>query len=342
MVLSVRAQISIQKSDLPSGGSVYLLSNGDPTQISLSDLQIIGANQNWNFTLNALTQNYDTAYDMSQVPIVFRLAFLSSDYADRLAPDINLGLISFTNNYSFYNLTSSKLEQTGTGSYISGLPFPTFYNPKDVIYRLPVDFGNVDSSNSYFSASFPTIGSWKEGKKRINHADAWGTLKTPLGDKQVLRVRSELFYSDTVKVDTPFNLPAVPFTRHQVEYKWLAKSGGFPVLQVTTNVVGGNEVIAQVLYQDTLNTTAAQNVLSGDNVTVYPQPANGNVIIALSNDEKIESVNIYDVCGRLTRKIVGQNSPIINIFTSGIPAGLYPVTLQTHGKTYRAKISVIH
>jgi len=227
IAFSVRAQITISNTDMPKGGNIYLFSNGDITKIMPSDLQQTGANQTWNFNLVSTSQVFDTAYKMSQVPIIFYATFFSSDYADKLAPDIKLGIISFTNNFSFFNLTSSKLEQTGTGSYLTGIPFPTFYKPTDVIYRFPMDYSKSDSSTSHFSATVPTIGSWKEGKKRVNEIDGWGTLKTPFGDKDVLRVHSDVYYNDTITVDTVLHI-SFPYSHHQVEYKWLAKNGGFP------------------------------------------------------------------------------------------------------------------
>jgi hypothetical protein len=343
ITLSARAQITIQSTDMPTGGNTYLMSTGNPLLISDSDLQITGANQNWNFNLTAVSQAFDTAYSMSQVPTIFHIAFLSSDYADRLAPDINFGnIISITNNYDFYTLNSAKLEQTGTGSYISGLPFPTFFNPKDIIYELPINYGDVDSCNSYFSASVPTIGSWTEGRKRINHVDGWGNLQTPLGTKQVLRVRSEVFYNDTVTIDTPIHISLPPFPREQVEYKWLAKDGGFPMLEVVTTVTAGTETVTQILYQDTLNTTGIVNSPSSGNILIYPQPSNNNFIITLDNNKIINAISIYDICGRLVKKISEIDQPIINISTSDIPAGLYLVVLQSRDESYETKISVIH
>jgi len=96
------------------------------------------------------------------------------------------------------------------------------------------------------------------------------------------------------------------------------------MLQVVTNVLGSTEIVSQVLYQDTLNTSGVADISTDKNISIYPQPSNNNFIISLTGNEKVDAVNIFDVSGKLVKRIECKNQTIINISTSDIPAGLYP------------------
>ena len=69
-IFSSQAQITIDNTDLPSGGGIFVLSNANNQDISLSDLAITGANQNWNFNLVSNSQQVDTTFNINPIMLI--------------------------------------------------------------------------------------------------------------------------------------------------------------------------------------------------------------------------------------------------------------------------------
>ena len=82
----------------------------------------------------------------------------------------------------------------------------------------------------------------------MNKPDAWGTLTTPFGTFQTVRIVTKLIDHDSVAFGgTPGQGFDIPLTR---EYKWLAKGQHVPVLTITTRLLAGQEVVSGVEYRD--------------------------------------------------------------------------------------------
>jgi gliding motility-associated-like protein len=115
-----------------------------------------------------------------------------------------------------------------------------------------MNYGNVDSSNSGFAFPLPNIGFYAKKQFRKNTVDGWGTLKTPFGTFQTLRVKSEIDIVDSIHIDTlgfGFNIP-----RQKIyEFKWLANGKDIPILQIdATQGFGGGLTIDRVNWQDSI------------------------------------------------------------------------------------------
>ena len=162
--------------------------------------------------------------------------------------------VPLTNTYQFFNVSAADFRSVGFGGSLGGSAVPVTYASQarqDVIYRLPLSFASLpDSSNSFFAtpAALATVGYFSQRRKRVNRPDAWGTLTTPFGTFQTVRVVTRLTDHDSIAFGgmpgTGFDLPV---TR---EYKWLAKTHRVPVLSITTTQVGGQETISRVEYRD--------------------------------------------------------------------------------------------
>ena len=132
----------------------------------------------------------------------------------------------------------------GFGASLNGTAMPVTYASaaqQDVIYRFPLSFASLpDSSSSFFStpAAIATVGYLSQKRKRVNRPDAWGTLTTPFGTFQTVRVVTKLIDHDSMAFGgMPGQGFDVPLTR---EYKWLAKGQHVPVLTITTRVLAGH------------------------------------------------------------------------------------------------------
>jgi PKD repeat protein len=258
------AQITITQSDMPAAP---LLGQADSLRYSTAsiatsniDVTQTGANFNWNFSNlqpsgQGLTEYKSSAQTLYSV-FGFGFTAIGLKQPDLTFPvqGINLG---FTDVYDFYNSTSSKFETKGTGLTITLLPKVGLYTDPDVIYNLPLNFADHDSDTFRYyldSLSFPGIPlavSYLKKGSRVNTVDGWGSITTPFGTFNCIRVKSVVTEIDSIMTGF-FNFP---FPNNRVEYKWLAKTTGsikmkIPVLEVIGTETAGVFTPTSIKYRD--------------------------------------------------------------------------------------------
>lgn len=257
------SQITITSSDMPVAGDTARRTVV-ATTVGLN-YQATGANQTWNFTnLRYQSQQVDTFLSVSSTNFLYALFFSNLPFNQNRANVATSGtafpsnpLITITDPYNFYYRSSSSYQQVGLGATFQGIPLPVAYTQKDKIYEFPLNFGDVDTSVSAWNISLPSLIYYGSNQTRINQVDGWGTLNTPYGSYQALRVKTTLIASDTIALDSiNFGLSIDrPLTR---EYKWLVNGEIVPVLQVTTTEIFGIEIISSILFRDVVpNVTPA-------------------------------------------------------------------------------------
>lgn len=113
-------------------------------------------------------------------------------------------------------------------------------------------------------------------------------------------------------------------------------TGNLPALQcvqVDADVV--DNIPESWVYLDEINFSANcaldVNDLAELNLKIYPNPVQD--ILNISSQKKIDSVQIYDVNGKLV-----SNSTQDKISLNHLPNGTYWVLIQIEGKTYREKL----
>ncbi|MEM8889142.1 MAG: T9SS type A sorting domain-containing protein [Bacteroidota bacterium] len=328
-----QAQITIDNNDMPIPGYWARLSAADT--VFQPDLQTVGANVSWDFTgMNAITQRQDTFGSVNNLPPLIRILFLSANVVRIQETPDSLGGIALSEGYQFFRTTNSRFVNKGLGGTINGIPFGLSNNPDDIIYRFPLNYQDVDSSESLAQLNIPGIFYIERSVKRWNEVDAWGQLDTPYGSFNSLRVKTTIQESDSIAADTisfRFNVP----TRR--EYKWLAKEERIPVMTVNTILVGGNEIPAGIQYVDSLRNTGGSTSVDEDLTSVarmYPNPAsdfvNLEVLEQLGADARIE---VYNQNGQKLmdqKLIVGINQ----LMLGNMPNGLYHVRIISRKKNY--------
>ena len=266
----------IDRTDMPSltagVDSLRLSVAGPVLPASAPPLTRRGANQTWNYTSLVPTsqrvESFVPASVVTATSLFYAFTFgplgganratVASPQALPVPPGISLP-IALTDSYQFFSLsaagaTPQDFRSVGFGASLNGTAVPVTYAStaqQDVIYRFPLSFASLaDSSNSFFStpAAVATAGYLSQKRKRVNTPDAWGTLTTPFGTFQTVRIVTKLTDHDSVAFGgTPGQGFDIPLTR---EYKWLAKGQHVPVLTITTRLVGGQEVVSGVEYRD--------------------------------------------------------------------------------------------
>jgi hypothetical protein len=309
------AQISLGSSDFESANDTFRVSIADPATVV--DLVTTGANTTWDFSsLVPQSQNVDSFLSVASTGTIYSLYFINIAFNTNRAniaksggqiPAIPGLPITLSDPYQFYYKNASAYKQVGVGITVSGIQTPIAFSSQDVLYNFPVDFGDQDSTNSTFSLSVPTVGDYFAQQKRVNNVDGWGTLITPFGTNSALRVVTQLTGTDSIFVSTLGFGISIPRGLTK-EYKWLGVNQGIPLLQINTQVVGGNEVVNEIRYRDNLPIVAGiMNQSDFENTLITPNPSSLDaalVIDSKSNDNI--TVNVFNAIGQQVYSINKQ------------------------------------
>ena len=353
----------IDRTDMPAlttGVDSLRLSAASPVlPATAPPLSRRGANQTWNYAgLTPLSQRVESFVPASIVTatsLFYSFTFgalgganratVASPQALPIPTGANLP-IAVTDTYQFYNLaaagaTPQDFRSVGFGASLNGTAIPVTYASaaqQDVIYRFPLSFASLaDSSKSFFStpAVITTVGYLSQKRKRVNTPDAWGTLTTPFGTFQTVRIVTRLIDHDSVAFGgTPGQGFDIPLTR---EYKWLAKGQHVPVLTITTRLVAGQEVVSGVEYRDIYRRIirlATRDAALEAGLSAAPNPSAVGSALTLSVPAGSGPLTIWatDVVGRLLFRrsyAAGTGSVSIGAEAFGSFRGVALLTVQT-------------
>jgi hypothetical protein len=290
----------IDRTDMPSlttGVDSLRLSVASPVlPATAPPLSRRGANQTWNYaSLVPTSQRVETYLPLATVTATspfYALTFgplfggvnQASVAAQKPLPLAASGVLPISDTYEFYKLTTAAaatqdFRSVGFGGTLAGTAVPVTYASQaqqDIIYRFPLSYASsADSSNSYFTtpAAAAAVGYLSQKRKRVNKPDAWGTLVTPFGTFNTVRVVTKLTDHDSVSVGGISQGFDVPVTR---EYKWLAKTQHVPVLTITTTMVAGQETISNIEYRDIYRRIvrlATRDAATDAALNAYPNPS---------------------------------------------------------------------
>ena len=85
----------------------------------------------------------------------------------------------------------------GRGITVSGIPLALNLNPRDTVFKFPLNYGDLDSSNFRGSVSIPSIGGIIQQGKRITKVDGWGKVKTPYGTFDCIRIKAKVAFKES-------------------------------------------------------------------------------------------------------------------------------------------------
>jgi len=340
----IQAQISYTSSDLPAVN--------DTIRTSLSvvlpglDYTSTGSNYFWDFSsLVPLSQTVDTFVSVSSTPFLYQLVFIPNIVANLAQPVSNfdslfpLTGLDVSDIFRYYKKSTSSYQDVGFALTFTEIPLPIKYDSPDVIYKLPVNYGNQDSSNSGFQISVPDFGYLEVDRKRVNKADGWGTVVTPYGSFNALRLKSTIYETDTFYLDTAGFGQSI--TREIVEYKWLANGYGLPVIQFTETAG-----LATVSYIDSVRliTVGIPEDQKRSKFTLYPNPAAGLFSVSVPGEwGHPVTIRLYTPDGRLVDKIYLENQQgvrTIDLAPYGLKKGLYLIEINSKNLTEHHKLLI--
>ena len=235
--VNLSAQVTITSSSTPTVGDTLRYSSALLDSAVFLNFEASGANLTWNFdSLNPFQQDVYRFEASSQTRY-------SNDVMNRIglliADTLSLGVTDLYDVYNFYesNANSFSIDHRGATAP-SGFGFDVSiaqaYTDKDEVFQFPLDYLDRDSStfDFTFTNTFPQVYYSSTGY-RINEVDAWGTLTTPYGTFNCIRVVTDIVAYDTVS----FSGNNFGLNSHVREYKWLTPQLKIPALTINGNVV---------------------------------------------------------------------------------------------------------
>jgi hypothetical protein len=345
------SQIVITSADMPVPGDTVRKS----TTFVLDGIDYLpnGPNRTWFFEdLTVMSQQVDTFLSVSETPGIYQIFFNNQFIYPHHTATVALKLGTFaaipglalTDSYLFIKNTDEEIREVGYGVTLEGVSIPIQFQQIDTIYRFPLEYGDVDSAQSLFSVNVPDVGFLLMSKNRRNTVDAWGTLTTPYGEFQTLRVKTEIYeydslYSDSLGI-------GFPIIRNYTEYKWLANGYPEPVLQITDELgIGANAV-----YIDSIRSTfleIPETIRPEFAFSVFPNPTRDYVTVSyeLMEDEYV-NISLYSIYGNKIRQFPpkrqekGLYNQVIYLKETGLKSGVYLIELTIGDIPYCRRIII--
>ncbi len=259
--LSIQAQITIVNSDMPQAGDTLRFS----VATNLSNYTKSGANQVWDFSnIKPFTQDVQRYYTPTSTP--YLLQFFGASYG--LPEIIDLGPVGgngFASNvFGFYRSTNAALVSIGKGATVQNLPLGIVYSQRDTIYKFPLNYENAREGYFEGSASLLGLGALVQTGTRQTEVDGWGSIITPYGTFDCIRIKTEVEGMDSIS----FNGFGIPIPNSRTEYVWLGKNQKFPLMEVVINnlteatTIRYKDIFRPELYVSNARFTASRTTAS--------------------------------------------------------------------------------
>ncbi|MDR0801314.1 T9SS type A sorting domain-containing protein [Fluviicola sp.] len=234
------------------------------------------------------------------------------------------GLNQFTKKSST-EITSVGYEITSSGQ---GIGFRS--DTIEIRYELPITYGDNYESRGYTSIDLNPIydAKWRQHRHRVSNVDGWGTVKTPFGQFDAIRIHHIIDEFDSLYVSYSGLTMWIPIPMPvSHEYEWRSISDKEAVMRIRTNEILGIETVTAVEYRDNFNGLGLNE--SQISIQFYPNPVSDKLHV--STAEQAEKFFITDQFGRIWNQIpatskeqildVSQLSPgsytLVAVFSSG-------------------------
>ena len=326
MVVS-QAQITVESTDFLPMNSVILTASDTSGTVFPGDA---GENITWDFS-GLMAHNTDL---IKTIPV--------NEAPDHeLFPDANYVFnIVHDSNYVFLSHTGDNLKMLGLVMNKVDVVIPhVVYHPFEILLDYPINYGDVLPQQSFWSEVViknPIISNDSIKLKttiiKDERVDAWGTLVTPLGTFQTLRICEHKIQIDSIWFHL---LNSWVFydqaTDSSLSYSWFTNSQeyGFVLLSIGMDLETGETT--DVTWFKDAHADAVNEYLVLEALT-YPNPAKHRINLVFGG-EQTGIFSVFDLSGKevLSKKVEHCNRMGLDIMRW--PSGIYFYRLVPDGGT---------
>lgn len=347
-VFNVESQITLTTADFATGGDTVRMSQATDNGY---DYAATGLAYNWDFS--SLLPNAQVLKDfrgMSNAPtfaqFIFGLFAAQNYQASYFIESTDLPLAQITsflpitieNIFQYNRKTADSLTAVGYSMKVSlsgnSNDLPIKSDTIETRYDFPLNIGNTHSSRGYTSVDFNPIydAKWNQHRTRTTTVDGYGSITTPFGTFDVLRIKHDIDEVDSLYAVLPFLggtwIPLDVPASH--EYEWWANNQKEPVLRFKTTEIIGNEVVTSIEYRDIYRgLDAGIDELKAD-FSLFPNPVvNELTIISPSEIMKIKVINVN---GEIVQQLLLDHIYSTTINVAQLPAGTYKIQVESDNK----------
>lgn len=306
------------------------------------DYLTTGANHTWDFSdLTPNSQRFTDCHPMSDASMLSNLLFgpmaATAYKASYFAPTTDIPLDQLTSFLPvtldeislFTKNTSTAINSVGYEFSISGQGVPAKSDTIETRYPLPLTYGDSYTSHGFTDLNMNPIydAKWIQHRYRESVVDGWGSITTPYGTFDVLRINHRILETDSLYItfDTLGTWIGIPVPEAH-EYEWRALTEREPILRVKTSVILGTEQVTSIEYRDEYNGLGVNE--QDITVSVFPNPATEHLSVLTSAD--IVSLQIYDQRGQVVELpqvyFIGKQAEL-NI--NELASGMYHLVVRT-------------
>jgi len=324
------AQVSVEGDNFTGPDSEHSYVTAAPGFTLPFNLEMAGGDLNWDLSdFEGVTEDEELYQGIGEMGFLYQLTFDDPGNPDAMAThaiesvdleeiDVDVELpVELSDVYQFYRNDSSGYYEVGLAFSASGFPIITPYEDTDRIYKFPLTFDERDTSDVSFEVSIPFIGFYGQSGTRYSHVDAWGTLTTPYGEYDVLRVRAERLITDTLFFGE-FDIAETVQRPLQVDYAWISPDHDGEILRIS--VIGGQVVNVQMQSDGELGLSTNEATGGESELSISPNPAASVITATFPSD--IGNYFITDLAGKTVASgTVRGGTRIIDV--SDFAAGVY-------------------
>jgi hypothetical protein len=333
------SQITLSESDFPSAGDTIRYSF---TSNPVTDYSVSGPGITWDFSAlvpdSQNVRNYKSMNDASFnviltfgpfAPTKYRASYFNENRdlpLDQLSQFLPVA-ISEINGYT--KSIADSITALGYSINVDGQTVPFQSDTIETKYKFPLNFASIYSSRGYTSVDFNPIADFKfkQYRNRNSQVDGYGTLITPFGTFQVLRIKHVIEETDSVYqtfFGTGFWIGIPPTIT--TEYEWFGNGKKDALLKIVEVNVNGNSQIRSVEYQDIYRDLTASISEVKNEIEVYPTLTEDKINI--NSPIEISEFEIWDTQGKTELKgLLNDNNS--SIIVSELNLGLHFLKLKT-------------
>jgi hypothetical protein len=316
-------QITLTDQHFAGANESYVFSTLLDMQI---DYATTGANYTWNFsTLVPTDQRGLVTKPMSQASALSAFMFGSFAPAPYKATYFNSNVdfpidqltstlpIQIDDMSQFTQKNTSGVYSIGYELVVSGQGIGFRSDTIEKRYVLPMNYNDYSFSRGYTDLDLNPIydAQWRQHRTRSTTVDGWGTVITPYGTFQALRLHHVITENDSIFLSvqgTGMWIPIpIPVTH---EYEWRSTSDKEAVMRIRTNEVLGSEQVTAVEYRDNFNGLGLEELTV--ELSVFPNPVSDELHIQAN--QVADALVVIDATGKVVlRQPANSTHEVISV-----------------------------
>jgi len=337
---SLFSQITLSGNDFAGANDTVRISQ---TMDPVIDYTLTGPNFSWDFSgLTAASQYLKYFQPVSNSTILVEAEYgftASNEYKATYfleSRDIPIDQLNqflpaeLSDLNQFSKKTTDSITALGYSLSVNGQALPFKSDTIETVYKFPTNFEDTFSTRGYTYIDLNPVTDFKlkQYRQRTSIVDGFGTLITPFGTFEVLRIKSVINELDSV-YQTFFGgggwnvLPQTVTT----EYEWWAQGKDDAMLKIVATENNGTPQIRSIEYQDIYLGLDASIDENSFEFNLVPNPANN--LISIESDLVIEQIKVIGLDGSVVLKQNTNNVSKAEIEISLLQAGVYFVEVSS-------------